>query len=96
VGCGVGAAMTLMAQPSQDSWSPNRVGAPDRFAKFWGPSAPAGSMQCRFVFVFENGVRYTMLFELLTLPIHLFKNTLARQFGLAATLTEPNPCVFSE
>jgi len=37
-----------------------------------------------------------MLFELLALPIHLFKNSLAGQFGFAATLTEPNPRVFSE
>jgi hypothetical protein len=37
-----------------------------------------------------------MLFELLTLAIHLFKNTLAGQLGFAATLTEPNPRVFSE
>jgi hypothetical protein len=37
-----------------------------------------------------------MLFELSALAIHLFKKTLARQFGFAATLTEPNPCVFSE
>jgi hypothetical protein len=37
-----------------------------------------------------------MLFELLALPIHLFKNTLAGQLGFPATLTGPNPCVFSE
>jgi hypothetical protein len=37
-----------------------------------------------------------MLFELLTLAIHLFKNTLAGQLDFAATLTEPNPRVFSE
>ena len=43
-----------------------------------------------------NSVSYTMLFELLTLAIHLFKNTLAGQLGFAATLTEPNPRVFSE
>jgi hypothetical protein len=44
-----------------------------------------GSVQCRFVFVFGIGVRSAMLFELLALPIHLFKNTLAEQFGFAAT-----------
>jgi len=53
-------------------------------------------MQCRFVFFFGNSVRYAMIFELLSLVIHLFKNTLAGQFGFAATLAEPNPCVFSE
>jgi hypothetical protein len=37
-----------------------------------------------------------MLIELLSLAIHLFKNTLAGQFGFASALTEPNPYVFSE
>jgi hypothetical protein len=37
-----------------------------------------------------------MLVELLALAIHLVKNTLAGQFGFAATLAEPNPRVFSE
>jgi hypothetical protein len=37
-----------------------------------------------------------MLIELLALAIHLFKNTLAGQFGFAATLAGPKPCVFSE
>jgi hypothetical protein len=55
-----------------------------------------GLVQSRFFFVFGISVRYTMLFELLSLAIHLFKNTLAGQFGFAATLTEPNPCVLSE
>jgi hypothetical protein len=54
-----------------------------------------GLVQSRFFFVFGS-VRYTMLFELLPLAIHPFKNTLAGQFGFAATLTEPNPCVLSE
>jgi hypothetical protein len=53
-------------------------------------------VQSRFFFVFGNGVRYTMFFELLSLAIHLFKKTLAGQFGLASALAEPNPCVFSE
>jgi len=53
-------------------------------------------VQCRFFFVFGISVRYTMLFGQLSLAIHLFKNTLARQFGFASALTEPNPCVFSE
>jgi hypothetical protein len=53
-------------------------------------------VQSRFFFVLGISVRYTMLFELLSLAIHLFKNTLAGQFGFAATLTEPSPCVFSE
>ena len=53
-------------------------------------------MQSHFFFVFGISVRYTMLFEPLALPIHLFKNTLAGEFGCAATPTEPNPCVFSE
>jgi len=53
-------------------------------------------VQCRFFFVFENSVLYTMLAELLLLVIHLFKNTLAGQFGFASALAEPNPCVFSE
>jgi hypothetical protein len=52
-------------------------------------------VQRRFFFVFGNSVRYTMLFELLALAIHLFKNTLAGQLGFSATLAEPNPCVFS-
>jgi hypothetical protein len=37
-----------------------------------------------------------MLFALLTLIIHLFKQTLAGQLGFASALAEPNPCVFSE
>jgi hypothetical protein len=37
-----------------------------------------------------------MRFALLALAIHLFQNTLAGQLGCAATLTEPDPCVFSE
>jgi hypothetical protein len=37
-----------------------------------------------------------MLFERLSLAIHLFENTLTGQFGFAATLAEPNPWVFSE
>jgi hypothetical protein len=37
-----------------------------------------------------------MLFELVTLPIHLFKHTLAGQFGFASALAGPNPCMFSE
>jgi hypothetical protein len=57
---------------------------------------PDGSVQCRFFFVFGNNVPYTMLFELLALGIHQFKNTLAGQFGFATTFTEPNPCVLSE
>jgi hypothetical protein len=37
-----------------------------------------------------------MLFELVSLGIHLVKNTLAGQFGFASALAGPNPCVFSE
>jgi hypothetical protein len=48
-----------------------------------------------FVFVFGISVR-TTFFEALALAIHLVKNTLAGQFSFAATLAEPNPCVFSE
>jgi len=55
-----------------------------------------GSVQRRFVVVFGNSVRCTMLIELLALVIHLFKNTLAGQFDFAATLAGPKPCVFSE
>jgi hypothetical protein len=55
----------------------------------WRPNRhiQVDSVQCRFFFVFGNSVRYTMLFELLSLAIHHFKNTLAGQFGFAATLT---------
>jgi hypothetical protein len=49
-----------------------------------------------FVFVFGISVRYTTFFEALALAIHLVKNTLVGQFSFAATLAEPNPCVFSE
>jgi hypothetical protein len=52
-------------------------------------------VQRRFVFVFGS-IRYAMFFEALALAIHLIKNTLAEQFSFAATLAEPNPCVFSE
>jgi hypothetical protein len=41
-------------------------------------------------------VRYTTLFELLALTIHLFKKTLAGQFRFAAALTKSNACVSSE
>jgi hypothetical protein len=54
-----------------------------------------GSVQCRFVFVFGNSVSFTKLFEPLSFAIYLFKNTLAGQFGFAATLTKPNSRVFS-
>jgi len=37
-----------------------------------------------------------MFFEALALAIHLIKNALAEQFGFAATLAEPMPCVFFE
>jgi hypothetical protein len=37
-----------------------------------------------------------MLFELLSLAIHLFKNALAGQFGFASALAEPNSCMSSE
>ena len=53
-----------------------------------------GSVQRRFVFVFVICVRSKMLVELLALPVHHFKNTLAGQFGFASALTEPNPRVF--
>jgi hypothetical protein len=46
-------------------------------------------VQSRFFFVFWICVRYTMLFELLSLAIHLFKHTLAGQFGFASALAEP-------
>jgi ABC-type microcin C transport system permease subunit YejE len=69
-------------------------GSPRRLR--WVSYAQVGSVQCRVVFVFGISVRYTMLFELLSLEIHLFKNALAGQLGRATTLTEPNPCVLSE
>ena len=53
-------------------------------------------MQRRFVFVFGISVRYTIFIEALALASHLIKNTLAEQISFAATLAEPNPCVFSE
>jgi len=68
--------------------------AAGRFKDFWRQARARlrwacyaqliGSVQCRFVFVFGISCRHTMLF-VLALPIHLFKNTLAGQFGFAAT-----------
>jgi hypothetical protein len=37
-----------------------------------------------------------LLVELLALPVDLFKDSLAEQFGFAATLAKPNPSVFSK
>jgi hypothetical protein len=48
-----------------------------------------------FVFV-GNRVRSTVLFELLALPVHLFKDSLADQFGFASALYKPSPWVFSK
>jgi hypothetical protein len=55
-----------------------------------------GSVKYRFFFVFGISVRCTMIFEPLSLAIHLVKNTLAGQFGFASALAEPNPCMFFE
>ena len=55
-----------------------------------------GLVQCHVICVFGVCLRYTALFELLALTIHLFKNTLAGQFRFAAALTKSNACVSFE
>jgi hypothetical protein len=60
------------------------------------------SMQCRLFIVFRsrlfivfrNCVRWEMLLELISLPIHLFQYLLVDQFGLASALAESRPGMF--
>ena len=47
-------------------------------------------MSCRVVVV-GNRVRLAVLLGLFSLPIHLFKDLLIEQFGLAPALPEPRP-----
>jgi hypothetical protein len=61
------------------------------------PQVLAASVQCRlFVvfFVFGNFARETMLLELLSIPIDIFKDPLVEQFGFAPALAEPRPGMF--